>query len=181
MESNLQIKIGTREPILQWAVRWAAMLVTRYLVGKDGRTAQERKRGRPCKSPLAEFGETVWYKPFDKNKDRNKVEPKWEQGVWLGISRESNETLIGTKGGVIRCYSIKRLPNEEKWIKEMVLEMQGTPQQPNPSKSGLRIPIRLEAEGDIVGGASGPPQVLPEGRETPLTCPGFKQTYELKP
>ena len=28
--------------ILQWAVRWAAMLVTRYLVGKDGRTAQER-------------------------------------------------------------------------------------------------------------------------------------------
>ena len=47
VESNLQVKIGTREPILQWAVRWAAMIVTRYLVGKDGKTAQERKRGRP--------------------------------------------------------------------------------------------------------------------------------------
>ena len=34
LESNLQIKIGTREPIMQWTVRWAAMLVTRYLVGK---------------------------------------------------------------------------------------------------------------------------------------------------
>ena len=72
------MNIGTREPILQWAVRWAAMLVTRYLVGKDGRTAQERKRGRQCKTPLAEFGEMVWYKPFGKNKDKSKIEPKWE-------------------------------------------------------------------------------------------------------
>ena len=70
LESNMQTKIGTREPIMQWAVRWAAMLVSRYLVGKDGRTAQERKRGRTCKIPLAEFGEVVWYRPIDKNRDK---------------------------------------------------------------------------------------------------------------
>ena len=65
LESNLQVKIGTREPMLQWVVKWAAMLVTRYLVGKDGRTAQERKRGRACQAPLAEFGEAVWYRAID--------------------------------------------------------------------------------------------------------------------
>ena len=72
LESNMQTKFGTREPIMQWAVRWSAMLVSRYLVGKDGRTAQERKRGRTCKIPLAEFGELVWYRPIDKTKTRTR-------------------------------------------------------------------------------------------------------------
>ena len=46
MEAKTQMVIGTQDAIMKWAVRWAAMVVSRYLVGKDGRTTQERKRGR---------------------------------------------------------------------------------------------------------------------------------------
>ena len=77
------------------------------------------------------------------------MEVKWEKGIWLGISRESNETLIGANGGVIRCYAIKRMPAEDKWNKELIAEIKGTPQQPNPTKAGLHIPIRLDVETDL--------------------------------
>ena len=103
-----------------------------------------------------------------RENNKNKVGPKWEKGIWLGNSRESNETLVGTKGGVIRCYSIKRMPSEEKWQKDQVLELQGTPQQPNPSRSGLRIPIRLEVDGEASGGASGPSPAPPDGDVPPI-------------
>ena len=44
---------------------------------------------------------------------------------------------------------------EEKWDKDRVMAIQGTPQRPNPIKAGLHIPVRLEAEADLRGGASG--------------------------
>ena len=42
-------------------------------------TVQERKRGRRCRTPVAAFGELVWYKPMDKAREKNKIEAKWEK------------------------------------------------------------------------------------------------------
>ena len=81
VETKTRTKIKSKDAILMWAIRWAAMVTSRYLVGKDGRTAQERKRGRRCRTPVASFGEVVWYKSMDKSRDKNKIEAKWEKGV----------------------------------------------------------------------------------------------------
>ena len=65
----------------------------------------------------------------------------------------------------------------------MVSGMQGTPQQPNPVRVGLRIPVRLSTEGNIteettqaqpeaVEGEIPPvPEVIPDPlvRRTPIT------------
>ena len=50
------------------------------MVGKDGMTPQERKRGRTCRTPVASFGELVWYKPMDKARERNKIEASGNKG-----------------------------------------------------------------------------------------------------
>ena len=42
--------------IIQWMMRWAAMMVSRYMFGKDANN--ERKRGRACIVPVATFGES---------------------------------------------------------------------------------------------------------------------------
>ena len=131
------------------------MVTSRYLVGKDGLTAQERKRGRRCKAPVATFGELVWYKPMDKARERNTIEAKWEKGLWLGTAREANETLIGTKEGVTRCYAIKRMPEEDRWNAAEISGLKGTPQQPNPMKVGLHIPTRLPSDAALGGGTDG--------------------------
>ena len=96
VEAGMKVKPG--DLITQWMIRWAAMLCSRFLVGKDGRTAYERRRGRKCKVPVARFAEKVWYKQIRETKDRkDKFQSEWEKGIWLGHSRASNEVLIGTE------------------------------------------------------------------------------------
>ena len=68
LESKIRTKLSGKDPIMLWAIRWAAMVTSRYLVGKDGRTPQERTRGRRCKEPTASFGELVWYRPIENTK-----------------------------------------------------------------------------------------------------------------
>ena len=43
--------------IIPWIVRWAAICYSRYAVGKDGRTAYERLRGRTCRAVVVPMGE----------------------------------------------------------------------------------------------------------------------------
>ena len=69
LEYNAKMELSPMDVIIQWMVRWAAMSCSRYLVGKDGRTAFERRRGRKCQVPVAEFGEKVWYKELRERKE----------------------------------------------------------------------------------------------------------------
>ena len=46
LQSKTKGKIAPNEPIMPWLVRWAAMAVSRYPPGKDGRTPYERQTGR---------------------------------------------------------------------------------------------------------------------------------------
>ena len=130
--------------ITLWMVRWAAMLSSRYLVGRDGRTAHERRRGRRCRVKLACLGEKVWYKEFLEAKDKkNNFESDWKEGIWLGHHRSSEEILIGTDSGVARARTVIRQAEDCRWDADMIKNMKGTPQQPNPERPGLQIPIRI--------------------------------------
>ena len=48
--------------IMQWLLRWAAMVGSRYKVGADGKTPYERLKGRRCNMVAIPFGEKVWYR-----------------------------------------------------------------------------------------------------------------------
>ena len=76
IESQTGEKISTDAIILQWLVRWAAMLHSRVRRGSDGKTAYERQKGRRCKMEVVPFGECVHYRKLksdDKNKRREPV------------------------------------------------------------------------------------------------------------
>ena len=144
VEDKAKMKIDSQDAITLWMVRWAAMMVSRYLVGKDGRTAYERRRGRACRIPVALLGEKVWYKQIRDQKERkDKLESEWKEGIWLGHSRNTNETIIGTKEGVIRAYAIKRQDPDQRWSEQWIREMTGTPQRPDPKRGELMIPIKV--------------------------------------
>ena len=113
VETKSQLEQGS--VVVEWLFRWAAMLCSRYLVGKDGRSPFERRRGRACRTPVACFGETVYYKELKPGDRKNKFVSDWSLGVWLGHTRDSSETVIGTNKGVVRAYAVKRLPADERW------------------------------------------------------------------
>ena len=147
VQDKAEVELGASDFIVLWMVRWAAMMVSRFLVGKDGLTAYERRRGRKCRIPVEAFGEKVWCKEIRPGKERaNKLESEWREGLWLGQSPRSNEAIIGTREGVVRAYAVKRMDEESRWDAKYLQEMKGTPQQPDPSRPGLAIPIKVNID-----------------------------------
>ena len=130
---------------MQWLLRWAAMVCSRYKVGVDGKTPYERLKGRRCNLVAIPFGEQVWYKQLkdEDNKGGHKMQSDWMEGVWLGHAHSTSETIIGTKEGAVKAWAVKRRPEEERWSSKSIMEMVGTPSQPDPSKPGASIPIKI--------------------------------------
>ena len=95
-------------------IRWAAMLISRFVVGSEDTAAYDRRRGHRCRIPLACVGETAWYIRRDKDKGRGKFDVKWEMAIWLGHDRDSNEAIVGTTDGTFRAYAVKRLSEDER-------------------------------------------------------------------
>ena len=144
VEHKTGFKITGADILTPWMIRWSAELYSRYAVGRDGLTPYERRRGRRCTIPVAAFGEKVWYKELRQHHERrDKMESEWFEGLWLGHTRNSNEHLIGTHGGVVKAYSVKRRSEDERWDKAYIEGVRGTPQQPDPARSGLTVPISV--------------------------------------
>ena len=143
MESKLGEQIPADAAVLQWLVRWVAMLHSRYRRGTDGKTAYERQRGRKCSLEVIPFGEFVHYRKLGTDDRKNKLESAWAEGIWLGHARGSSEALIGAADGVVRARAVKRKPEEERWNASVVLSVQGTPARPNPQQPGNDIPVHI--------------------------------------
>ena len=62
LEDKAKMELQPSDKIIPWLIRWSAMLISRYAVGKDGRTPYERKRGRKCRTPACKFGEQIHYR-----------------------------------------------------------------------------------------------------------------------
>ena len=70
-------------------------------------------------------------------------------GVWLRPATNSSETLIGTTKGVVKASTIKRFGESERWDVNVIVDMKGGPQRPDPTKPGLHIPVRIRVEPEV--------------------------------
>lgn len=94
------------------------------------------------------FGEKVWYKQLkEQGGKKDKFKSDWSEGVWLGHTSSSNEVLVGTVEGVVRAYAYKRMDEEQRWDRDAIRAMKGTPARPNPNKPGTDVPIRITVDG----------------------------------
>ena len=141
VERRLGIRLKPSDAIMPWLVEHCGTLINRCRVGIDGLTAQERLKNKPNKKKMCEVAESVLYMPVmpksDKGKD--KLNPKFERGIWLGVHARSNEDIVGTPEGVLRASIVKRVPEDERWNKEAVLGIRGTPWKPK---------VQVEDEGE---------------------------------
>jgi len=62
LESRWKREIAAVECIVPWIVEWSAHVLNRFEVGKDGRTAYERCKGKKAKHLGIEFGEAVLWR-----------------------------------------------------------------------------------------------------------------------
>eukprot|EP00435_Cladocopium_sp_Y103_P060831 s663_g22.t1 len=148
LEDHYKIKLHPKHPILCWMVDYAGTLISRFLRGPDGRTPYERSVGKKWRIALPEFGECVHYQPLKGERETKKMEAKFELGIYLGIQEGTAMRWVGTADGVVRVWTIKTLPEEDKWQLKMLEEMIGVPWQLRPrvqAESNVpQLPVEIE-------------------------------------
>ena len=86
LERNVNAKFPSNHPALTWLVEHVADVISKYMVGVDGKTAYERLFGRAVREEGLEFGESLHWR-HRPTKDMNVVlDARWSSGVWLGRS-----------------------------------------------------------------------------------------------
>ena len=143
IRDGLETRLGNTLPgnhiLIRWMVSHAAETISRYQIGKDGKTAHERLRGRKFNKIVPEFAEHVHYLTLG-SLGRNIGESRWNTGAFLGIREESGEYKIGTEDGAVKCRTYKPMgSHEERWNWEEVNKIKGLPWQTNPGMPGYDI------------------------------------------
>eukprot|EP00973_Karenia_brevis_P042574 5893899-Karenia_brevis.AAC.2 len=148
IEEEASMKIDSTSHIWPWLIEYAAFTLYAFKIDDDdGLTALERTRGKATHQAIVAFGERVMYKPA-KSVRVEKAEARWEDGVWLGVSPETHEHLIGTSRGVVKCRAISAVEESKKFDKNFIEEMKGLPWQPVPGRKSNRVPTQIREEVD---------------------------------
>ena len=120
LESRLGVQVAAEEPIITFLPEYVAYLINRLEVGKDGKTAYERVKGKKGTVIGLEFGEKVLWKKRKANKEA-KLRSRWAHGIFVGVKKSSGELWVTTKaGGLKNVRAVNRIPVEERWGKDCV-------------------------------------------------------------
>jgi len=154
MDSALTSRVGpvpSSRATFEWMVEWAGELITGALVGHDGMTGFRRLRGRDWTPKIAEFGEQVLARR-PQAREQQSLEPRWDQATYLGTRWGTVEHWVADADGRARkVHTIRRVPENARWVPERVLGVTGVPDEPG----------RLEAPGQ----APAPVVVVPAAPE----------------
>ena len=102
VEARLGEEIKPTEPLAQFIPEFAAYLINRLMVGKDGKTAVERIKGKRATVVGVEFGEKVLWK-LPKQAKMAKMKQRWDYGIFVGVRRRSGEFWVVDKEGKVQA------------------------------------------------------------------------------
>ena len=131
LEAKIKVKVPANHDVVAWLVEFAGVLLNRYGVAADGKTAYERLKGKKSKLLGIEFGEKVHFRRQAVGDRLAKLDVMWEDGIFLGYRPTSGEMIIGTSAGVMRTRTVRRRPEEERWGPANLELVVGVPWQPN--------------------------------------------------
>ena len=136
LQKRLEVNVPVTHKIATWLVEHAADLLNKFAVGRDGRTAFERLKGKKYRGEVVEFGRKILYKIPCKPEGGLMTE-RWVPGIWLGKRFLSDERLVGIEdGSVCVSSSVRLMPDSESWSVEWVNKVRGTPWCPKGSGPG---------------------------------------------
>ena len=142
LASRLSTTVKSSDPVPAWMVEWSAGLNTRYVRSQIGRTASKEARGQDGQAPVAVLGENAMHMTSKKtSKSGPKMDAKFHDGKWLGLTVKSDESIIGTPREVIKAKTVRRLPEYQRWRAEKVMNIRGVPSNPIPGVGGDHVPL----------------------------------------
>ena len=113
--------------LFAWLIRYASFILTNYHIRTSGQTARFMIKGSEANHRLCAFGECVMWKWQDTDHPRSKALPRWQKGIWVGISEPSGQHIVLTQDGAEVVRNISRLPREDQWDVKLMAAVAGTP------------------------------------------------------
>ena len=126
IETNIGIQLSAISPAIPFEVRYAGFVLSRFTVRPDGRTPFQYLLGTPYVSPLCMFGESVFALIPDHEVRAAKLTNRCISGCWWRRDASSDEHLVKTKHGLLKCRSVRRKPPGEQWSRRETVEARGT-------------------------------------------------------
>ena len=126
IETNTDIQLSAISRAIPFAIRYAGFVLSRFTVRPDGRYPSQYLLGTPYVSPLCMFGESVFALVPDHEVRAAKLMNRWISGCWWGRDASSDEHLVGTKHGLLKCRSVRRKPPRKQWSRRETVEARGT-------------------------------------------------------
>ena len=143
-KSNLEKKLGKtldrKDPMLAWMPTYAADMISRHRVGKDGCTAEKRRTGKNWGRPGFQYGELIHVKEAmtkSAKQARGSYDMAMREGRYLGHHGRTGALLVMTKDGVIRGNGARRMPEERRWSTEGWDELKGLPWDVRPKRRSI--------------------------------------------
>ena len=126
IESRTQEPLSDDSPVMPWLVEHARCILSRCQKGRDGKTPFERLHGKKPTQEFVPFGEKVLARQVT-TQPRNRMNPRYQYGVWLRMRNNSAECFIWNADGVFRAREIRRLEPQDRWDTRAVHSVIGVP------------------------------------------------------
>ena len=127
LEEGTKAAVPADHDIFTWLFEYAAYLLNRGEVGHDGKTAQERNKGKRGRIPGMEFAEAVLWRRRPIGGALGKLTCLWEDGVYLGVKANSGEYIVADGKGIWTTRTVSRKPFEQRWGRENLDMVKGVP------------------------------------------------------
>ena len=125
--------------------RWgehAGLLLTRFEIGRDGKTAYVRLIGKSAKLQGMSFAEAILWKGKRAGGPLEKLTCMWEDGIYSGVRATTAEFFVGNRNGVWLTRTVQRKPAKERWDQsnlEMVVAVPWRKNEDDPKVDGERL------------------------------------------
>ena len=149
LQARLGVRISPDDCVLPWLIQHAGETLSHHQVGSDGKVPYQRLRGRKLKRHLVEFGEKIMWQPLDQLK-QGSLNPRWIEGVWLGIRPRTSEVIVGTSKGVFKTRSFRRVPENERWSADTIKALTGVPWKTSEFEDSDKLRIRFPDESEVM-------------------------------
>ena len=100
-EQNTSVRIAHDSPLLSSLPRFAAQVMNKMRIDKDGMTSEMRRTGRRRRKPITQFGEKVWFRKIGED-GVSSFASRMTQGIFVGHHDRTGAVLCITKNGVVR-------------------------------------------------------------------------------
>ena len=99
LAERLGKKVSAKERIVTYIPEYAAYLLNRLSKGDDGKVPYERVKGKKPTIKGIEFGEKILFTDSKRGGKLNKINPKYNFGIFVGMRRRSGEVIVMTPEG----------------------------------------------------------------------------------